>query len=151
MPIAKFSENGNNCGQWVSEMGEKILVLGYDRDCQKGAKSLLCKAGYDTMTVEDWFSGLQALKEEGGFAAVLVSGEADGTVSSLDVIQDIKAISPEMPVVVSATSWTAQSLQNCTRFGAVFCIEKEAEGEILVNVLNKAIEKYRLSSGRKSA
>lgn len=143
-------------------MGEKILVLDSDRDHQKRIKSLLNKAGYETMTVEDRFSGLQALWEggrasavgsaksatpnRGGFSAVVMREEADGTISVPDTLQDIKAISPEMPVVVSADSWTPQSLQYCTEAGAFFCMDGEAEGDLLVQVLSKAIEEYKLSS-----
>ncbi|MBI5126050.1 MAG: hypothetical protein HZA70_07445 [Planctomycetes bacterium] len=143
-------------------MGEKILVLDSDRDHQKRIRFLLGKAGYETMTVEDRFSGLQALREggrasamgpaesatpnRGGFSAVLVREEADGTISVSDTLQDIKAVSPEMPVVVSADSWTPQSLQYCTGVGAVFCMDGEAEGDLLVQVLSKAIEEYKLSS-----
>lgn len=134
-------------------MGEKILVLDSDRDHQKRIGFLLNKAGYETMTVEDRFSGLQALKEggratlnRGGFSAVVMREEADGTISVPDTLQDIKAISPEMPVVVSADSWTPQSLQYCTEGGAFFCMDGEAEGDLLVQVLSKAIEEYKLSS-----
>jgi hypothetical protein len=56
-----------------------------------------------------------------------------------------------MPVVVSAASWTPRSLQCCTRVGAFFCLEKEAEGELLVKVINKAIEENKLSSKKESA
>ncbi|MDI6759612.1 MAG: hypothetical protein QMD05_02180 [Candidatus Brocadiaceae bacterium] len=143
-------------------MGEKILVLDSDRDHQKRIRFLLNKAGYETMAVEDRFSGLQALREGGralavgsaesatldrrGFSAVVLREEADGTISVPDMLQDIKAISPEMPVVVSADSWTPQSLQYCTGGGAFFCMDKEAEGDLLVQVLSKAIEEYKLSS-----
>jgi DNA-binding NtrC family response regulator len=135
----------------VRSMGEKILVLDSDRDYQKVAGSILGKAGYDATAVEDWVSGLQTLREEGDFAAVLVREGADGAIRGLDLLQGIKAISPDTPVVVSATSWTPQSIQHCTRFGAFFCIEKGAEDELLVKVLNKAIEEHRLSSSKKSA
>lgn len=127
-------------------MGEKILVLDSDRDRQKRTKSILNKAGYEAMTVEDRFSGLQALKEVGGFSAVLVQEEEDGTINGPDTLQDVKAISPEMPVVVSVASWTPQALQYCTEVGAFFCMDKKAEGDLLVKVLNKAIEEYKLSS-----
>jgi DNA-binding NtrC family response regulator len=146
-------------------MREKVLVLDSDRDHQKRIRFLLHKAGYETMTVGDRFSGLQALREggrasrlrqvgsaesatlnRGGFSAVLVREEADGTISVPDTLQDIKAISPEMPVVVSADSWTPQSLQYCTEVGAFFCMDKEAEDDLLVQVLGKAIEEYKLSS-----
>ncbi len=132
-------------------MGEKILVLDSDRDRQRRTKSLLSKAGYEAMTVGDRFSGLQALKEEGGFTAVLVRGDVDGKLSVLDMLQGIKAVSPETPVVVSATSWTPQALQNCTRVGAFFCIEKKAEGDLLVKILDKAIEERKLSSRKERA
>jgi|GEM_PF-5280769 len=143
-------------------MGEKILVLDSDRDHQERIRFLLNKAGYETMTVEDRFSGLQALWEggrasvvgsaksatpnRGGFSAVVMREEADGTISVPDTLQDIKAISPEMPVVVSADSWTPQALQYCTEAGAFFCMDREAEGDLLVQVLSKAIEEYKLSS-----
>ena len=134
-------------------MGEKILVLDSDRDHQKRIRFLLNKAGYETMTVEDRFSGLQALREggratfnRGGFSAVVMREGADDTISVPDTLQDIKAISPEMPVVVSADSWTPQSLQYCTEGGAFFCMDGEAEGDLLVQVLSKAIEEYKLSS-----
>ena len=132
-------------------MGEKILVLDSDRDRQKRTESLLNKAGYEAMTVEDRLSGLQALKEEGGFSAVLVREETDGTISSPDTLHGIKAIFPEMPVVISAASWTPQALQYCTEVGAFFCMDKKAEGDLLVKVLNKAIEEYKLSSKKESA
>lgn len=132
-------------------MGEKILVLDGDRNCQRMAKSLLDKAGYEAMAVEDEVSLLQALKEEGDFAAVLVREGKDGGISGLDVLQDIKTIFPEMPVVVSATSWTPQSIQHFTGVGAFFCMEKESEGDLLVKVLSKAIEENKLSSKKKSA
>ena len=146
-------------------MGEKILVLDSDRDHQKRIRFLLNKAGYETITVEDRFSGLQALREggrasrlrrvgsaesatlnRGGFSAVVMREEANDTISVPDTLQDIKAISPEMPVVVSADSWTPQSLQYCTEGGAFFCMDGEAEGDLLVQVLSKAIEEYKLSS-----
>ncbi|MFN3466244.1 MAG: response regulator [Candidatus Brocadiales bacterium] len=126
-------------------MGEKILVMDSDKDSQERTKSILNKAGYEAMTVEDRFSGLQALREVGGFSAVLVQEEADGT-NGLDMLQDIKAISPEMPVVVSAASWTPQALQCCTEVGAFFCMDKKTEDELLVKVLGKAVEEYKLSS-----
>src|SRR3990167_5690612 len=143
-------------------MGEKILVLDSDRNHQKRIRFLLNKAGYETMTVEDRFSGLQALREggrasavssaesatlnRGGFSAVVMREGADDTISVPDTLQDIKAISPEMPVVVRSESWTPQSLQYCTEVGAFFCMDGEAEGDLLVQVLSKAIEGYKLSS-----
>ncbi|MEK7821971.1 MAG: response regulator, partial [Planctomycetota bacterium] len=58
-------------------MGEKILVLDSDRDHQKRIKSLLNKAGYETMTVGDRFSGLQALREGGRASRLRQVGSAE--------------------------------------------------------------------------
>ncbi|HHT9118953.1 MAG TPA: response regulator [Candidatus Hypogeohydataceae bacterium YC41] len=132
-------------------MGEKILVLDSDRNRHKMAESLLDEAGYEAVAVEDEVSLLQALKEEGGFAAVLVRESAYGGLRGMDVLQDIKTIFPEMPVVISARSLTPQAIQHFTGIGAFFCMEKEAEGDLLVKVLSKAINENKSSSEKKSA
>ncbi len=133
-------------------MGEKILVLDIDRDRRKRVESLCDIAGYEAMAVEDEFSLFQALKEERDFVAVLVREGLVDETSNLDILQGIKAISPEVPVVVSATSWTPESLQYCTSVGAFFCIESGAEGDLLAEVLKKAVKGYNeLSSKKESA
>jgi DNA-binding NtrC family response regulator len=132
-------------------MGEKILVLDCDRNRLKVAESLLDEAGYEAIAVKDEVSLLQALKEEGVFAAVLVRESASDSMRSLDVLQEIKTIFPEMPVVVSSTSWTPQAIQHFTGVGAFFCMEEESEGHLLVKVINKAIKENKLASEKKSA
>ncbi|MFQ5956686.1 MAG: response regulator [Candidatus Brocadiales bacterium] len=128
-------------------MGEKVLVVDSDTESLERIKSLLYKGGYRPVAAEDGCIGLQALKEEGEFAAIIVDEEVGSGLSGLDILQRIKDISPNIPVVMSSTSWTTETLLDCTEEGAFFCVEKQAEAgnDTLLRVLNQAIEEHKLS------
>lgn len=126
-------------------MGEKILVFDSDRESLERTRCMLQKAGYNAITVEDGFSCLQAFGQEGDFAVVLLNEGQGGALSGLDVLQRIKDMSSDTPVVMSSTSWTPEFLQDCTGVGAFFCVEKTAGSDLLLKVLGQAVEVHRLS------
>lgn len=135
--------------EYTAVMGEKILVLDSDQESLERTRCMLQKAGYNAVTVEDGFLCLQAFGQERDFAAVLLNeGQGGGTLSGLDVLQRIKDISSDTPVVMSSTSWTPEFLQDCTGVGAFFCMEKTADSDLLLKVLGQAVEEHKLSLGK---
>lgn len=128
-------------------MGEKVLVFDSDIESLERIKSLLYRGGYWPVAAEGGCVGLHALKKGDEFAAVIVDEEIGGELSGFDILQRIKDISPSIPVVMSSTSWTSETLQDCTEEGASFCVEKPAEAgnDTLLRVLKQAIREHRLS------
>lgn len=124
-------------------MGEKILVLDSDRGSKEGISALLLRAGYKAVAVEDGLLGLQALKKERDFAAVVIDDEVGGSISGLEVLQRIKDIYPYMPVVMRSDSWTPESILDCTEVGAFFCVEKGASSDLFLRVLTQAVEGHK--------
>ncbi len=134
----------------MGDKGDKVLVFDSNVKSLERVKSLLYRGGYRPVAAEDGCVGLQALRREGKFAAVIVDEEVRGGLSGMDILQRIKDISPNIPVVMSSTSWTSETLQDCAEGGAFFCVKKGADAEeagndTLLRVLNQAIEEYRLS------
>jgi DNA-binding NtrC family response regulator len=119
-----------------------VLVIDDEEIIRETFEALLGSAGYDVRVAETGRQGLDLLAQ-GSFDVVLLDiGLTD--ISGLDVLEDIRRLDDELPVIMVTAKSTIENAIAATRRGAFHFIGKPFQNDELLIVLHNALERRRL-------
>jgi CheY-like chemotaxis protein len=116
---------------------DTILVVEDEHPSLRLVQDALERAGLAVRTAESPQQAVQILEREPVHAILLdaVMQEADG----LDLLTKLRAIYPEIPVVVVSGRGSPRTEQEAKRRGAAACLRKPLDGEDLVKTVRGAV------------
>jgi DNA-binding NtrC family response regulator len=124
-------------------MPGKVLVVEDDRSMCEAVESVLVPRGYAVSWTTVPAQALSRIAEE-DFEVVLTDVRMPG-VDGLELCTRIVANRPELPVVVLTAFGTLETAVGAIRAGAYDFVTKPIEADALVIVLERALERRRLS------
>jgi two-component system response regulator HydG len=117
----------------------RILVIDDDQYIRHGCARILAKEGWSAICADDGDQGLKEIRgSPNDFDAVLLDLLMPGT-SGMDVLSQILALDPSLPVIIMTGSATAASAIEIVQKGARDCIPKPFTPDELRAVVRKAI------------
>ena len=122
----------------------KILVVDDDRNILKVIKMRLEAEGYQVETAGE---GDKALKiaTEGVFDLALVDLKLKEKKNGIELMEDLRQVHPEMPIIILTAFGTIQSAVEAMRKGAHSYITKPFDYHELLLQINNSLEKSMLS------
>ncbi len=125
-------------------MSADILVVDDEEDIRELIGGILEDDGYSARTADGAVSALAAISERKPALIVLdvwlQGSERDG----LGVLEEVKALDPDLPVILISGHGTIETAVNAIRKGAYDFIEKPFNSERLLLVVRRALEASRL-------
>ncbi len=119
----------------------QILVIDDDRHMRTACSRVLSRAGWSVICAESGDAGLRELRNSAQkIDAVLVDQLMPG-MCGMEVLAQIRAIDPNLPVILMTGSATDESAVEIKRQGAYDCLAKPFTPEQLRNVIMKAATK----------
>jgi two-component system response regulator HydG len=117
----------------------RILVIDDDRYIRYGCERILAKEGWSATCADDGDQGLKEIRSNPStFDAVLLDLLMPGT-SGMDVLNQILALDPNLPVIIMTGSATSDSIIELVQKGACDCIPKPFTPDELRAVVRKAV------------
>jgi response regulator RpfG family c-di-GMP phosphodiesterase len=124
-------------------MNKKILIVDDDSHILSGLKRILSDR-FDIITVDNGEQGINALKGKGPIA-VVVSDFRMPEMNGIQFLSSARQISPDTVRVLLTGHADMQAAIDAINEGNIFrFIAKPCQNEILIKILNAAIEQYRL-------
>jgi two-component system response regulator HydG len=126
----------------VAEAPAQILVIDDDKAIRDACSQILTRQGYQVALAPSARHGL-ALLERASFDAILldlVMPDTDG----LEALKKIKALDPEVEVIIITGYGTIQSAVESIKAGAFHFLSKPFVPDDLRNLVTRALEKRRL-------
>jgi len=126
----------------MSDAPVKILVIDDDKAMRDACYQILSRQGYQVELAASARQGLTLL-ERSSFDAILldlVMPDLDG----LEALKKIKALDPEVEVIIITGYGTIQSAVETIKAGAFHFLSKPFVPDDLRNLVNRALEKRRL-------
>ena len=106
---------------------------------RKACSRVLEMAGWDVLCAETGDEGLAAVRNATGpIDAMLVDRLMPG-MSGTDVLAEMRAINPNLPVIIMTGSATEDSVDELKRKGAFDCLPKPFTPEQLRDILHLAL------------
>ncbi|AMV72415.1 sigma-54 dependent transcriptional regulator [Desulfuromonas carbonis] len=121
---------------------EKILLVDDEEGMRRLLSRVLSREGYEPTTAA---SGEEALRLVGGeqFDLVITDIKMAG-MSGLDLLHELKAFDPALPIIVITAYGTVESAVQALRAGAYDYITKPFENDEIKLTVAKALERERL-------
>jgi DNA-binding NtrC family response regulator len=119
-----------------------VLVIDDEEIIREAFEALLGAEGYQVRTAETAQQGLELLAD-GRFDAVLLDLMLPDR-NGLDVLEDIRRIDDELPVVMVTAKSTIENAIAATRRGAFHFIAKPFQNDEVLITLHNALERRRL-------
>jgi DNA-binding NtrC family response regulator len=126
----------------MTDSSAQILVIDDDKAMRDACYQILSRQGYQVELAATARQGL-GLLERMSFDAILldlVMPDVDG----LEALKKIKALDPEVEVVIITGYGTIQSAVECIKAGAFHFLSKPFTPDDLRNLVGRALEKRRL-------
>src|SRR6202035_3828103 len=120
----------------------RILIIDDERPILLTLEALLGRHGFETETAATAAAGLKALKNKSASLVLLDLQLPD--VQGLEMLDQIKAERPEMPVIVLTAHDTLNNAIESIKRGAYHFISKPYAPEELLSLVEKALEKQSL-------
>ena len=122
----------------------KILVIDDERSIRSALQSILKEREktYDVETVENGKQGLERLKET-DFDVVLCDIKMAG-MDGVEVLESIKAMSPETPVIMITGHGEVETAVDCMKKGAYDFITKPPDLNRLLTSIRNAMDRTQL-------
>ncbi|HEY0270856.1 MAG TPA: sigma-54 dependent transcriptional regulator [Sphingomonas sp.] len=125
-------------------MALDVLVVDDERDIRELVAGVLDDEGYGTRTAADSDSALAAIRERRPSLVLLDVWLQGSRLDGLDLLDEIKARDPSIPVLVISGHGNLDTAVAAIRRGAVDFIEKPFEAERLLLLVARATETERL-------
>ena len=119
----------------------QILVIDNDAKFRQVLSQLLKDQGFEPAALTPGEQVLAWIKDSQP-AVVLLNAEF-GAISSLDIIQQIKLISPRTECIILAEKDSPISARDAVHSGAYHCIRKPCDDELLLITIQRAVEKHQ--------
>ena len=120
----------------------RILIIDDERPILLTLEALLGRHGFETETAATAAAGLKALKNKSASLVLLDLQLPD--VQGLEILDQIKAEWPEMPVIVLTAHDTLNNAIESIKRGAYHFVSKPYAPEELLSLVEKALEKQSL-------
>jgi two-component system, NtrC family, nitrogen regulation response regulator NtrX len=125
-------------------MSADILVVDDEEDIRELVGGILEDDGYEARTADGARSAMRAISERKPALIILdvwlQGSERDG----LGVLEEVKALDPNLPVILISGHGTIETAVSAIRKGAYDFIEKPFNSERLLLVVHRALENERL-------
>jgi len=126
----------------------RVLVIEDDKKMRLSLSDILNYKGYKIKTASDGLTGLETLKVN-NFDAVLLDIKMPG-LSGIEVLEQIRQMSPAIPVIMISGHGTIDLALKSIRLGAFDFLEKPVDAERLLITLNNAIKSSKLLKEKQS-
>jgi DNA-binding NtrC family response regulator len=126
----------------MAETPASVLVIDDEEIVREALEALLVVEGYQVMTAATGGQGLDAVANR-SFDAVLLDLMLPDR-SGMDVLEDIRRVDDELPVVMITAFGTIESAVAATKQGAFHYFPKPFKNDEVLAVLRNAVERRRL-------
>lgn len=120
-------------------MAERILIVDDEESIRRSLSGLLADEGYEIVTAGDGDQALAALRTDTSPGVVLLDIAMPGR-DGLEVLEQLHALRPEMPVVMMSGHGTIETAVRATKLGAYDFIEKPLSADKLLLTLQHALQ-----------
>jgi two-component system, NtrC family, nitrogen regulation response regulator NtrX len=121
-----------------------ILVIDDEADIRELVAGILQDSGYQARLARDSTEALEAMRRRRPSLAILDIWLQGSEIDGLDLLEMLKSIDPDMPVVVISGHGTIETAISAIRRGAYEFIEKPFTAERILLVVSRALENARL-------
>lgn len=121
-----------------------ILVIDDEADIRELVAGILQDSGYQARLARDSTEALDAMRRRRPSLAILDIWLQGSEIDGLDLLEMLKGIDPDMPVVVISGHGTIETAISAIRRGAYEFIEKPFTAERILLVVSRALENARL-------
>ena len=125
----------------------KILIVDDEESLVETLKVLLKREGFDTITA---VSGSEAIEKLQDGPDVVLTDVRMPKVSGSDVLEETRAVRPDVPVVLMTAQASLQSAIQAVNQGAFYYIQKPFTNDELVAILRKAADFAKVKSENRS-
>lgn len=122
----------------------RILLIEDDLSARAAFAKVLRKAGYDLLAVSRGEEGLVEASRQ-AFDLVLTDFKLPG-LSGLDLIAQLRASQPTLPVIMMTAHGTTETAIEATRLGAYEYLVKPFEADELLDLVATVVHQSRLTS-----
>ncbi|MBE7185525.1 MAG: sigma-54-dependent Fis family transcriptional regulator [Methylobacterium mesophilicum] len=125
-------------------MASDILVVDDEADIRELVAGILSDEGHDTRTAHDSDTALQAIADRVPRLVFLDIWIQGSRLDGLELLDKIKAMHPNLPVVMISGHGTIETAVSALRRGAYDFIEKPFKADRLVLIAERALETSKL-------
>jgi DNA-binding NtrC family response regulator len=122
----------------------RILVIDDDRHMRTACSRVLSRAGWSVICAETGQEGLTALQSGEHKIDVILVDQLMPGISGMEVLAQILAIAPNLPVIIMTGSATEDDAAEIKRQGAFDCLSKPFTPEQLRSMILNAVEPKKL-------
>lgn len=123
---------------------EKVLVVDDDENFRTLIRTPLTKEGYYVQTIESGDKAIEKIKET--YFDLVLTDLVMGGFNGIDLLKEIKIISPETVVIMITAHASLQTAIEATKLGAYDYIEKPCSVEELLLKVHHGLERKRSDS-----
>lgn len=121
---------------------ETILIVDDEKNYRMVLSAFLSGEGYETLTADSAQQGLEIV-ETTGLDLVLTDMKMP-TMDGIELLKRIKEEVPDLPVVVMTAYGTVEKAVGAMQLGAFNFIQKPFQNETLKQIVDKAVQTYRV-------
>ncbi len=130
-------------------MSEKLLIVDKEPDMLQLLSMLIREnTPYEPVTTNNPLEALELIKK-GGFALVIAEMKMP-VLDGIQLLEEVKRIEPDMPVIITATYGTVESALEAMRKGAFDYITKPFRKEQILFSIDKALKFVKLNKENKT-
>ncbi len=120
-----------------------VLIVDDEEGIRRSLAAILSDEGFATRTARDGDAALADLREHGTPGVVLLDVAMPGR-DGVEVLEELRAVWPDLPVVMMSGHGTVETAVRATRLGAFDFIEKPLSIDKVLLTLQRAIERAQL-------
>jgi FixJ family two-component response regulator len=117
-------------------MTKSVLIAEDDRPVLIGLKEILEDSGWDVSTAEDGAAAVESFKKKP--TDIVLTDLLMPRMDGMGLLNEIRALDPDLPVVVLTGFGTIDRCRDALRSGATDFLQKPCEEEDLIKVLDRA-------------
>jgi two-component system nitrogen regulation response regulator NtrX len=125
-------------------VGGRILIVDDEQSIRASLSGILSDEGYEPRAVGDGDQALAALRGRDGAPDLVLLDIAMPGRDGMDVLEELRRLSPEVPVVMMSGHGTIETAVRATQLGAWDFVEKPLSVEKLLLTIGHALERSRL-------
>lgn len=117
----------------------KILVIDDEQRVLDYFRALLTKLGHEPVLARDGDEGCQLLERDREIAMVFADFCMPGNLSEISLVRHIRALRPDLPLVVISGYPDDETLAECTALGVRDFLSKPFELSFVASVIQKSL------------
>jgi two-component system nitrogen regulation response regulator NtrX len=125
-------------------LNNNVLIVDDEKDIQELISDIVTDAGYKAIKASNSQKAFEQLAENIPAAVVLDIWLKESELDGLGILEFIKMKYPEIPVIMISGHGNIETALRSLKIGAYDFIEKPFKQDKLLNILQNAIENYRL-------